>query len=250
MISVDEYAIISINDERINLKNGITSRVGDIPRTYGIEFIDGRVDSIGTLQGKFHINNIWKEAKLGEIGLWFSFLNVCKYAVDNNKTILVFEDDAIIISNNFKDDLNLLLSQVPDDADAFSVLSPQNQQVTAYIEWIDRSAGLGITHSDIAPTYQVPGAHLICRSYQGYSFVSMIYTPKGAKKILDLVRRTGMYTPADCWLFEQADSRLLDVYTPVPSEAKLVDVDWENQAPTTIHTSGLYKPDNLTDSSE
>lgn len=246
MISVDEYAIVSINDERKAFKMAIDARVGDIPRTWSIEFIDGKEASIGTLQDKFNVDSIWPEAKVGEVGLWFSFLNACQYVVDNNKTLLLFEDDAIITSNNFKEDLDLLLSQVPDDADAFSVMSPSNQQVTAYIEWLDKLNGLGIQHGDIAPPNRVPGAHLICRAYQGYSFVCMIYTPKGARKILQRVQRTGMYQPADCWLFEQHEAGELDVYTPVPTEAKLVDVDWDHQAETTIHSSSLYR-ERLTD---
>ncbi len=246
MIAVDEYTIVSINDERKAFKAAIDARVGGIKKTWGVEFIDGHEASIGTLQGKFKVDDIWHEAKIGEVGLWFSFLNACKYAADNNKTLLVFEDDAIITSHNFKEDLERLLEQVPDDADAFSVMSPSNQQVTAYIEWINRDSGMGIQHSDIAPPYRVPGAHLICKAYQGYSFVSMIYTPKGAKKILRRVQKTGMYTPADCWLFEQAEQGHLDVYTPVPTEATLVDVDWDNQAPTTIHSSGLHR-ERLTD---
>lgn len=237
MIKVDEYAIVSINDDRAHYKNALRDKIGSIKQARGISFIDGRSANIGALQYRYKIDDIWHTAKVGEIGVWFSFLNVCSYAKRHNKTILVFEDDAIITSDNFNDDLHRLLGQVPDDADAFSVLVPENQRATAHLEWISKDMGLAIKHTDVAPPYRVEGAHEICRAYQGYSFVSMVYTPKGAAEILRRVQITGMYTPADCWLFEQNDQGHLNVYTPTPHAATLVSVDWENQAPTTVHNS-------------
>lgn len=244
-MQVDEYCIISINDDRKALKADIVNRVGSYPRTFGIEFIDGSEASIGTLQDKFNVDYIWDNAKLGELGIWFSFLNVCQYAVDNNKTVLAFEDDAIITSDNFQEDLERLLAYVPEDGDVFSVMVPRNQHVGANLEWLSKFTGIAITHTDIAPTYRIPGVHVICRAYQGYSMVCMIYTPEGAKKILDRVQETGMYQPADCWVFEQHDQGIINVYTPVPTEATLVDIDWADPAPTTIQTTPVY--DGLTD---
>jgi GR25 family glycosyltransferase involved in LPS biosynthesis len=239
LIKVDEYTVISISDDRSHYKAAIEQRVGKIKRASHIDFVNGKTANIGALQRKFKVDDIWPQAKIGEVGVWFSFLNICEYAWKNKKTVLAFEDDAIITANNFQQDLEFILSQVPITADAFSVLAPENQQVTAYIEWMDRSIGIGITHADIAPAFKVPNATHICRAYQGYSFVSMIYTPKGAKKILQRVQQTGMYTPADCWLFEQHEQGHLDVYTPVPAAANLVNIDWDRQAPTTVHNSGL-----------
>ena len=244
MIEVDEYAIISISDDRLEHKDAIDMRAG-FKKATGISFVEGLTADIEALKKEFGIRHIWPEAKYGEVGVWFSMLNICKYSVENNKTVLALEDDATIYVDNLKTALTFPLSETPDDADAFSVIVPDNQMVLGNIEWLNKAAGLGITHGDIAPTYKIPNAHSVCRAYQGYCLVGMIYTPRGALRILDLVKTYGLTTPADCWLFEMNDSNDLDIYTLVPSHHPLIGINWTNQEKTTVHDTGRISDANL-----
>lgn len=236
MVNIDEYTIVTISDDRLAFKEEIDLRAG-YDKASDIDFVDGNNADIAALKRKFGIKEVWPWARYGELGVWFSMLNVCKYAYENNKVVLAFEDDAIIYVDNLKERLSYALTELPDNTDVFSLVVPENQRDNGYIEWLDKPAGLGIRYGSVAPSYQVGNCHAICRAYQGYCLVAMVYTPKGAKEILDLVKDTGLTTPADCWIFEMNDSNDLMVYTLTPEHPVIVGINWDNQEKTTVHNT-------------
>lgn len=235
---IDEYFIISLNDDRRGYKANIRQKV-KYPETFSIQVINGTTDKelIKKELKRFKIPYIWDGAKYGELGIWLTILNICVYSIKTNKTILTFEDDAIVESSDIGDKLDSLLKECPEDMDLFSVLVPINQMIHAYMEWVDKEGGLGMRHPDIAPSYDI-GKPRVCRAYQGFSFVSVIYTPRGAARLLNLVRRYGLTGPVDTWAFEQHEQRLLNIYTPKPSEANMVTIDGATE--TTIHNTGRF----------
>jgi hypothetical protein len=50
------------------------------------------------------------------------------------------------------------------------------------------------------------------------------------------VRETGIYTPVDCFLYQEAHAGRCEGYGPKPSRAYIVGYDWKAQ--TTVHIGG------------
>lgn len=230
------YTIISISDDRLEYKEVIRSRMGWL-KDLNIIAVDAQNESLSDLIKHYQIKSIWPSAKRGEVGVWFSMLEVCSHCVENNETVLAIEDDAFV-NPDVQNLLTIAIDQLPDDCDVFAVTVPQNQKVLGNIEWINKDVGLGVTHSELAPSFRIPGATSVCKAYQGYCFVSMVYTPTGAQKVLELAKN-GFTGPADCWLFEMHEAGKLNVCTLVPDHPDIITVDWDNQAPTTVHDTPL-----------
>lgn len=153
-----------------------------------------------------------------EIAIWHSHMNCWQWAADNNEALLVFEDDAII-DDSFMMHFENVMSWLPDEYDFVSLWVPPDQEQDFFYQvTYDEEGTPNITGSvnyDFESRYYL-GNGIGAKVYQGYSFVTTLYSPAGAQKLLDLAMERGMYTPSDCFLFNQAHTGKVEGYAPHP----------------------------------
>ena len=202
------YITISVDDSRLQTRDGIDSSMksAGIPKIDGVSFVDGRIP--GEVEKHLKINSLPTPAsgfRLGELGVWMSNYYCWKAISETDfDGVIVFEDDAVIPDDKlFSLIMRAIMLELPSDYDAFSLAPPQRH-------FYDRS------EHDI-------GSELVCRSYQGYGCVSTMYSPKGARKLVDFVESEGFQYPVDCFIFEEKGlSSALETYAPMPDVTEFV----------------------------
>lgn len=240
-----KYTIISVSNKREESKRAIRQELSAHEEVTEVQFCGPADDKIGRMKdyGLDFDDSYW-HPQTGELGIWLSTYACWQWCVDNNEPLRYFEDDAII-KPGFDDWYNGLFepdfTQEPLTPDAISLIVPFNQYNDFTLQYFQPNAMMA--YPDGAPDNLV-GYKKICRAYQGYCNVAMELYPAGAAKLIDAAHRYGIYTPIDCFIFEQAQDDVrrrnptrLNVLTPKPEFATGVDVDWN--AETHIHGSGL-----------
>lgn len=235
-----KYTIVSIDDSRQAYKDRIRKRVGleevYVPATNGSEVdLNAELEKRGieiTYPGMF---------TKGEIGVWLSNFDCWKWAVDNQEELLVFEDDAIP-SLDFNKRLKELRSELPSDYDFLNLWVPQNQLIDyVYDVRYDEDGqptNVGPNRNSVTSVFNF-GAIRIARVYNGYGAVAVLYSPKGADFFIRRVQQVGIYTPVDCYIYQEAHAGRCTGYGPKPNRAKLVGYDW--RAETTIHGTERFQ---------
>ncbi len=241
-----KYTIISVTDRREQSKAKIRAELSDHEEVTDIEFCGPDHDKIGRMKA-FGLNfdpDYW-HPQTGELGIWLSAYACWRYCVEHDEPLRYFEDDATI-SAGFDQWYDTLFepdfTRPPLKPELISLIVPYNQRQD--YGWQYYQAQAMINYPDGAPDNHV-GYKRLARAYQGYCNAAMEIYPDGARKLIDAARQHGIYTPVDCFVFEQGfdatrDARTLnriDILTPKPQYATGVDVDWN--AETHIHGSGL-----------
>jgi GR25 family glycosyltransferase involved in LPS biosynthesis len=205
------YTIIYVNDRALENRQKINSILCDFNYVDDIEFCNGNtsapwhiIDNMGIRQDVWSPYDGRSFSPLpGELGIWVSTLNVFKYIVDNSiDKFLILEDDAIL-SENFVKYFEIAIKDLPEDFDFLSLSYFQDQNE------IDSRTQIGSEH--------------IHKSYNQYSNgVGMVYSLKGAKKVLKLLKRTGIEYTSDCYLFHYSQNNTLNGYSLIKKESPLV----------------------------
>jgi hypothetical protein len=132
--------------------------------------------------------------KYGELGVWASNLLAMKNFLNTDYDYLMLMEDDINFSAGFTPLLKQYMSELPKDWDLFSYFchTNQNSRYTGNLQ-----EGLNI----------VP-------AYQDWSMLCYVVNKRGAKKILDSVKETGITMPIDWYIFRQPDR--FKSYTPAP----------------------------------
>lgn len=239
-----KYTIISVSDRRDHYKQAIREELSEHEEITNVRFCGPDDDKIGRMKeyGLDFDPSHW-HPQTGELGIWLSSYACWQWCVDNNEPLRYFEDDALI-KPGFDDWYNGLFEPdfvgIPLTPDAISLIVPFNQYNDFTLQYFKPNSMMA--YPDGAPDNLV-GYQKMCRAYQGYCNVAMELYPSGAAKLIDAAQRYGIYTPVDCFIFEQGQDIVrrrnpvrLDILTPKPEFATGVDVDW--QAETHIHGSG------------
>lgn len=229
-----EFTILSIDDKRIDKKNWINSRFINTQRIF-TKCVDGKNEKLLKIQKKEFDINIDGGWKLGELGVWFSNLNAWKYASENDG-LLIFEDDAIPVSN-FEELYYMYLSDMPQNVDFVALWIPENQLQDYQYDAVWDKEGRGSWGRRLPydqSIYQV-GHKYLSKAYQGYGSVCIYVTRFGGKRLLNRALSTGINTPVDCFYFQQAHGGYINGYALKPEYANIINYDWS--AETTIHTT-------------
>lgn len=231
-----KYNIISVNDSRAQYKNAIRrhNSVGEvkIPSTNGMSV---NIDKEFERRGLLDTNWI---PKIGEAGCWVSHFDCWSWSVKNNEELIVFEDDAII-DENFVNNFDVLYSELPSDYDFCSLWVPDNQrQDFYYVVEYDSEGQVNISGriEDVSDSHFDIGCRFLARAYQGYGLVATLYSPQGAKRLIEQARRRGVCTPVDCFIFQESHAERVKGYAPKP-HVSIVQYDWN--AETTVHNTGV-----------
>jgi GR25 family glycosyltransferase involved in LPS biosynthesis len=201
-----KYSILSINDSRKEHKDRIRDAMAGFEEVdtgsvngNNPEELNAAIDRWG-----FDINfSIWKP---GEGGVWYSNINAWGWAAENDD-LMVFEDDAIPLER-FSEAINNWT--LPVDYDFISL----------YIPFEPVNAIMPVRFE---------------KCYQQHGIVCMLYSIKGAKKILSLLKEEGLEWPVDIWLFKQHLAGKLKGYAPNPFSHRLINHDFD--IATNIHNS-------------
>lgn len=229
-----KYNIISINDERLNYKERIRDRVHleevRIPAVNAYE-----VDVAQELKKRDLTIAYPGMFSGGEIGVWLSNFDCWQWAVDNDEELVVFEDDAIP-HEEFATNFPIIIEELPVDYDFMCLWVPDNQRVDYIYDADFNDEGQPYNwrpHRTATTSVYDFGARHIAKVYNGYGNVAQLYSPKGAKFFLDRAREVGIYTPVDCYLYQEARAGRCSGFGPKPSRTYIVGYDWK--AVTTVH---------------
>jgi GR25 family glycosyltransferase involved in LPS biosynthesis len=222
-----KYNIISLNDERLAYKENIRANTEFEEMHHPA--VDGRVVDLPTEYSKRGLFPTGWTPKLGEAGVWLSNFDRWEYAATLDEPFVVFEDDAII-GPDFDTNVSVLLEYLPDDWDFCALWVPENQRLDYFYDVEFNEIGdpvhRGPNLSNQRSVFRYGNANVVALVYQGYGMVSLMYSPVGAAKLVDLARETGVSTPVDCWIYQQAHLGRLNGYAPHPYAPKIVDYDW------------------------
>lgn len=175
---------------------------------------------------------------IGEVGIWLSMFDCWQWSVDNNEELIVFEDDAIP-ARDFEDKLKFMMGEIPDDYDFVCLWVPDNQkQDYLYMVQYDDEGQPGIFGSlpEELSMFNY-GAERAAMVYNGYGNVAQLFSPKGSRFFIERAREAGLYTPVDCYQYQEAHAGRCKGYGPKPKHANLVKYDWPV---TTVHTTERY----------
>jgi len=208
-----------------------------------VEFVDGRTPeklNAALALSEFKINSDGGFHN-GEVGLWLSTINALKaIASGEHEYVVVFDDDAVILPS-FETMLPWVLRELPADADFFAVAVPENQRQDYYYHraFTENGSWFLISqdrHPKEGSPHYIPGNSLVCKVYQGYRTVATMYSKSGAQRILDILERTGLYTPIDLFLFENHHANLLNGYTFLPD---VTDAVTHKETGSTVRGTGM-----------
>lgn len=229
-----KYNIISINDDRAEYKKVIRERVrGDEVIIPAVNAYEVDVDEELKKRDLFvrHDNMF----STGELGIWLSMFDRWQWAVENNEELITFEDDAIP-ATNFNEWFYDYKKELPKTYDFLCLWVPENQYLDYVYDVVYDDEGrpetAGPNKNVVTSNYNY-GAMRLARAYNGYGNVAQMFSPKGAQFFIDRVRAVGIYTPVDCYQYQEAHAGRCEGYSPKPRFAKAVSYDWA--AETTIH---------------
>lgn len=210
------YVIFSVDDSRKQYTDSIRAHLGESFWFNEVPFysVDGR-DNPTEAQWQIvrHADIDWQEGtpRLGQLGIWANVLKAISTHA-RYEPLLTIEDDAIL-NTYFHEFFWTITAKLPKDTDAFSLFLPRDQDHVH-----NRSA---------SELWVAPG---ICKAYQVYGGVSMLWTPKGAEKFISLVRRDGVQDQWDNQLYAYARAGEMNVYTQTPNSNVLVGISGNDRS--------------------
>jgi hypothetical protein len=208
-----KYTIYSINEKRKQYKTVMRTRLGSWDEV-DVHCVDGGNETELQLAMDQHPYEIKFDAKVGQLGIWYSFLNALEHA-----PILTFDDDALL-NQMFSIQFSLRLKELPEDADFFQLFLPRDSD-----HMYDPSADVG---------------RWLTRCYSRYGGVGFYFTEKGAANIKNLVRQDGIFDQYDNTLLSYAKSGDLNGYCSKPQHPDLVYITGLEQS--IVQESERYEP--------
>lgn len=224
-----KFNIISINDDRKAYKDAIRSQIG-IDEVHVPAFNAYKEDPLAGIKARgLELKPEWNNAKKGELGVWLSNYDCWGYCDMLGEPLVVFEDDAIL-TPDYNMRFSLLMDELPSDWDFAALWVPGNQLVdydydVSYDEAGNPRIGSERKYGPDSYYYR-PGTNYAALVYQGYGMVSLVYSPDGARKLVDLAHKRGIDGPVDCWVYQEAHKGNLNGFAPYPWETPIVDYDW------------------------
>lgn len=234
-----KYSIVTIDDSRAKYKDYIR-RVVPYPETcFG--GVNAKAVNLREELEKRNLHMPYPgQFKIGEIGIWLSLYDRWKWVVDNDEPLIVFEDDAIP-NPDFERVLERDYEHLPEDAAFMALWIPPNQLQDYRYNAVYNEEGIVRINGyrpDGESQYDF-GDEYLSRVYNGYGHVGILYTPAGGKFFKERAEEVGLYTTADCFLYQEAHAGRCQGYGPKPKYANLVHYDWPQ---TTIQDTERYNP--------
>jgi GR25 family glycosyltransferase involved in LPS biosynthesis len=156
--------------------------------------------------------------KTGEIGVWLSNLLAWKLISTMQEPVMVLEDDAIP-RYDVNEKINLLLQYLPDDFHFAPLYTP-----SGCIFVNTGNSFIGIEENRV-----------LCRVYQTYCHVAMVYSQQGADRLLWLAEQSGIVAPVDIFTMAAANQGIVNGFQFQNHDDLPFTYDWSSE--TTIHNT-------------
>lgn len=222
-----KYSIIHVNDRCINQINHNKKVLKNFEYIDKIQYFDGNLHNGHDVLNDWGIPlNVWSPYDgrsnpplPGEYGIWVSIINALKYIVDNNIDKMLLLEDDIVLNKNFVSNLKKAMMDLPENYDFLSLYYFEGHN------WLDEKTDIGSKY--------------IHKSYNQYSAgQAMVYSYKGAKKLLKAIKRKGIEYTSDCFIYRQALEGVVDGYSMKPNVEKMIFHDY-------IKVKSLIDPTNI-----
>ena len=219
------YTIWRIDNSRNNYVDQIQTHFNQPP--IQVRCINGRNDSLRRSElDRLNLHSLLENEpalKPGELGVWLTFVNTLRVVSSLNENLLVFEDDSII-HHNFWGEFQPRLDELPTDFDFFSLFIPRDHDNWyKYKPELDKNGMIVNGMAGEANEHQHRVNNLICRPWQRYGGVSMLWSPQGARKALSLIYDRP-YKQWDEYIYAQSRLGKLNGYTSHPNLPDLVKI--------------------------
>jgi GR25 family glycosyltransferase involved in LPS biosynthesis len=227
------YGIITLPDsDRVEYKKAIRRNVPyfEQPRPAFDYRVRDPLEAIEEWGLEFRAD-LWDNPKKGELAVWLSNYIRWKQAAEHGP-LIVFEDDAVV-GPDFKTKFEDFMAELPGDWDFAALWVPENQRQDYLYNAVYDENGRVEIRGFVTPErsiYRIPGNTYAALVYQGYGMVSLVYSRKGGKRLVELAHEVGITGPVDCWIYEQAHRGALKGFAPIPVMADIVEYDWAAQS--------------------
>jgi GR25 family glycosyltransferase involved in LPS biosynthesis len=212
------YTVLKINDRAIDTLKDLHSKLNNVATYHEIKSIDYNLVNIKEFFKKRNISINWLGDLFGlsptttdsELAVTASHIFAMEYLLENNlDELIVFEDD-VILSDNFVNLIFQCFNDVPKDYDflADCTLLPN------YEEFSTEEHSIKIDSEFICKAN-------LQNSHTGF----MMYSKKGAKKILDIYKKKGIICAIDTFLFWLNRRKDLNAYTTYYSNKLIKEKD-------------------------
>lgn len=202
-----KFSIISINDRAADNKKNIRdilSKYDEVSASY----VDGNNSNTLDILNNLNITlDGWdyrSKPMPGELGVWLSNINLFKKIIEDEiDNLIIFEDDAVI-NNDFCNELNMIISDLPKDYDFISLVFPSSSK---YMYKEDANINNNVSLA----------------KYNHFGLYSIMWSNKGAKTILESLNKTGITSPIDIYLFNYlAKNNIVKGYSVSPERKQIV----------------------------
>jgi hypothetical protein len=199
-----DYTIIKINDRSNSILSHYQKGLGNSQR-HMMEFFDCSKSDYKEFFSKRKIKICWdssysfyrEEPLIGEFGICASQIIALEYMVKNKiPEMLVFEDD-VILCENYTKFFAQCYNELPKDYDFLA-----DNSVFPNERFVDNLT-CNILYKDYISRTHLQNAHL----------GMMLFSLRGAKKILALLKKNGFFAPIDTMLFHYSRNEELNGFT-------------------------------------
>lgn len=208
------YTIVKLDDRAKDLTAHNQQILAEHNYVSDIKFFDGNKEKAWDVINHLGIRqDVWAPYDgrsfpplPGELGIWVSTINIFQYILSNNLDLLLVLEDDVFLHEDFVQRMNECLSDVPSTFDFLA------------LHWFDG-------HNWVSEQTEI-GSRFIHRSHNQFSAgQAIIYSKKGAGKLLSAVKRIGIESTSDCFIFRQSLIGSVDGYSVKPENGKLLDHD-------------------------
>jgi len=227
-----KYTIMHIDDRSKDNMDYNKSILSDFEHISDIKFFNGNIgNSWDVINHKGIKQDTWSPYDgrsfpplPGELGVWVSTIHVWEYIVKNNIDMFLSIEDDVKLNKNFIKNLNLCLADLPKSFDFLSLYYFSEQNC------FDEGTDIGSKYIHKALTQYSAGQ-------------AILYSNKGAKKLLKILKRKGIQYTTDCFIFRQCHEEVIEGYTIIPNKLKFLDHEYKNIKST-------IDPDNIRNTSD
>lgn len=212
------FSIVSINDRASDNKENTRNIMSEFQEIEN-DCVDGNsvnskelLDSMGVSLRNWS----WHSSpRGGELGLWLSNINLFNKIINEDlKNVLLLEDDTIL-SDNFVNIFKDVFEEIPEDYDFISLVFPASSK-----GYYKEDAELGLKN--------------ICTAkYNHFSTIAVMWSNKGAKNMIRLLKEFGIKHPIDIHLYDfLLKENFLTGYSIKPDIEQIVFHDWNRYRST------------------
>jgi len=198
------FVIFKIDDRAKQNVLDIKNKLSDLEEIKFESFKANKDNVGGKLNDLKLFINDWKYTKVGEVGIWITkilFLN--KMIEDDIKSSLCLEDDTIL-SDDFYQSFIQIESELPQEYDFLTMVYPKASQYMYKEDAI------------------IEGKNICLAKYNYFNIQCLLWSKKGSKKFLDLVKKDGIGDPIDLCLYRYVKNKELNGFSVTPNFKKTV----------------------------